>query len=475
MISALSDATREEQDSMGVVHVPADAYWGAQTERSRQNFSFAATEKMPLPIIYGLAHIKAAAAQIHRDHGLDPAIAEAIITAADAIIAGEYDDQFPLTIFQTGSGTQSNMNVNEVIAGIANEAATDQRGGKSPVHPNDHVNKGQSSNDSFPTAIHIAVMQETSERLIPALQRMEQDLAEKTARWEGLVKVGRTHLQDAAPLTLGQEFSGYGAQVGEGRARIEQALHHDVAPLAQGGTAVGTGLNAPPGFGEVMTRLLSQRTGFSFTSAPNKFAALAAHDGLVHFSGTLNALATALMKIANDIRLLGSGPRAGLNELIIYPNEPGSSIMPGKTNPTQCEMLTMVAAQVIGNHQAITIGGMQGHLELNVFKPLIGANLLRSIAILADGIDNFTEHCLKLLTVNERQMQLNVEASIMMVTALAPHIGYDRASAVAHHAHHHNMTPKEAAIEMGVIDGPTYDRLVVPAEMVGKGIGKEPF
>lgn len=461
--------TRDERDSIGYIPVPSKAYWGAQTERSRLNFVFADHERMPLSILHALAHIKAAAAEINRDHGLDSAIAEAIIAAANDVVAGKYDDQFPLTIFQTGSGTQSNMNVNEVIAGIANEAATGQRGGKSPVHPNDHVNKSQSSNDSFPTALHIAAAAETTHKLIPALIKMEQDLEEKVAAWDDLIKVGRTHLQDAAPITLGQEFSGYLAQIRDCRTRIKDSLARDIAPLAQGGTAVGTGLNAPAGFGKKIAQSLSERTGLHFTSAPNKFAALAANDGLVSFSGTLNTLAVALMKIANDIRLLGSGPRAGLGELIIHPNEPGSSIMPGKVNPTQCEMLTMVATQVIGNHQAVTVGGLQGHLELNVFKPVIGANVLRNIALLADGVRNFTTYCLDPLTAHAPTLQKNLDSSVMLVTALVPSIGYDEATRIAQHASKYDKTPKQAAIELNILDEASYDRLVVPSQMVGRG------
>jgi fumarate hydratase class II len=458
---------RQESDSLGSIDVPAEAYWGAQTQRSLQNFDFPASEQMPLPIIYALAHIKAAAANIHRRHGLDNSIADAIIAAADDVIAGEFDAQFPLTIWQTGSGTQSNMNVNEVIAGIANDRLSGTRGGKSPVHPNDHVNKGQSSNDSFPTALHIACALAARDALLPALAQMQQDLEEKTRRWSAIIKIGRTHLQDATPMTLGQEFSGYAAQLDACRTRILSSLSHDIAPLAQGGTAVGTGLNAIADFGPAMAAALHERTGFPFTSADNKFAALAAHDGLMAFSGALSVLAAALMKIANDIRLLGSGPRAGLGELDLPANEPGSSIMPGKVNPTQCEMLTMIAAQVMGLHQTVTIGAMQGHMELNVFKPLIGANVLRSMDLLARGMDGFTRHLLHGLAPNEARIEELMQRSLMLVTALAPAIGYDQAAKIAKYAHEHGLSLKESAIKLQILDSEKFDTLVVPAHMIG--------
>ncbi len=460
-------ATRTESDSIGAIEVPADAYWGAQTERSRHNFAFPAHERMPLPIVHGLARIKAAAARVNRAHGLDAGLADAIAAAADAVAAGRYDDQFPLAIWQTGSGTQSNMNVNEVIAGIANEALTGTRGGKAPVHPNDHVNMGQSSNDSFPTAIHVAVAVETTARLLPALIALTDALAAKVAAWSDIVKIGRTHLQDATPLTLGQEFSGYVAQLIACRARIEGAMAHNICKLAQGGTAVGTGLNAPVGFDAAMAADLSRSTGIVFEPARNKFEALGSNDGLVFFSGALNTLAVALTKIAGDIRLLGSGPRAGLGELDLPANEPGSSIMPGKVNPTQCEMLTMVAGQVIGNHQAVTVGGMQGHLELNVFKPLIGANVLRSIDLLSIGMAGFTEHCVVGLAPNRARIDELMNRSLMLVTALAPEIGYDKAAKIAKHAHDSGSTLKEAALDLGYVDAATFDRLVDPRTMLG--------
>ncbi|MFN4358166.1 class II fumarate hydratase [Sphingopyxis alaskensis] len=460
-------ATRTESDSIGAIEVPADAYWGAQTERSRHNFAFPAHERMPVPIIHALARIKGAAARVNRSHGLDFKLADAIAEAADAVAAGRYDDQFPLAIWQTGSGTQSNMNVNEVIAGLANEALAGTRGGKAPVHPNDHVNMGQSSNDSFPTALHVAVAVETTARLLPSLIALTDALDAKARAWADIVKIGRTHLQDATPLTLGQEFSGYAQQLIACRARIEGALTHNICKLAQGGTAVGTGLNAPAGFDAAIAAELSRATGIAFEPARNKFEALASNDGLVFFSGALNTLAVALTKIANDIRLLGSGPRAGLGELDLPANEPGSSIMPGKVNPTQCEMLTMVAAQVIGNHQAVTVGGMQGHLELNVFKPLIGANVLRSIELLAIGMAGFTEHCVAGLQPNRPRIDELMNRSLMLVTALAPAIGYDKAAKIAKHAHESGSTLREAALELGYVDAATFDRLVDPRTMLG--------
>ncbi|QNO28909.1 class II fumarate hydratase [Sphingopyxis sp. OPL5] len=459
--------SRIESDSIGEIAVPADAYWGAQTERSRHNFAFPAHEQMPLPIVHALARIKRAAATVNRAHGLDAGISDAIVAAADKVIAGDHDDQFPLAIWQTGSGTQSNMNANEVIAGLANEVLAGRRGGKSPVHPNDHVNMGQSSNDSFPTAIHVAVAIETTKRLLPALATLTDALTAKVEAWADIVKIGRTHLQDATPLTLGQEFSSYVAQLIACRARIEGALVHNINKLAQGGTAVGTGLNAPAGFDVAIAAELARGTGIAFEPARNKFEALASNDGLVFFSGALNTLAVALTKIANDIRLLGSGPRAGLGELDLPANEPGSSIMPGKVNPTQCEMLTMVAAQVVGNHQAVTVGGLQGHLELNVFKPLIGSNVLRSIDLLAIGMAGFTEHCVIGLEPNRGRIDELMNRSLMLVTALAPEIGYDKAAKIAKHAHETGSTLREAALDLGYVDADTFDRVVDPRTMLG--------
>jgi fumarate hydratase, class II len=463
----VSGETRIESDSLGPIKVSTSAYWGAQTQRSIENFPFPPHERMPLGIVYGLTHVKRAAALTHKASGTLPLeIADAIIAAADAILLGRHDDQFPLTIWQTGSGTQSNMNVNEVIAGIANDVLTGTRGGTSPVHPNDHVNKGQSSNDSFPTAIHLATAVATHNDLLPALNKLTDALAEKVKTWADIIKIGRTHMQDATPLTLGQEFSAYVAQLIAAKNRIEGAVVHNVQKLAQGGTAVGTGLNAPLDFDITISGEVSKATGIPFSPAQNKFEALATHDGLVSFHGQLNTLAVSLTKIANDIRLLASGPRSGLGELILPENEPGSSIMPGKVNPTQCEMLTMVAAQVIGNHQAVTVGGMQGHLELNVFKPLIGANVLRSIELLSIGMTSFAERCVAGLEPNRTRIAELVERSLMLVTALAPVIGYDNAAKIAKHAHAKGLTLKAAALELGLVDEATFDTHVRAENMV---------
>ncbi|SCW74003.1 fumarase, class II [Sphingobium faniae] len=458
--------TRTETDSIGAIEVPAAAYWGAQTQRSIENFPFGDTERMPVGIVHALAIVKQAAARVNRGHGLDPTLADAIEAAAAEVSAGRHDDQFPLVIWQTGSGTQSNMNANEVIAGRANEILTGQRGGKSPVHPNDHVNMSQSSNDSFPTAMHIAAALAATRHLLPALERLEGALLGKAEAWHGIVKIGRTHLQDATPLTLGQEFSGYHAQLRLARIRTMPLVEHGLAQLAQGGTAVGTGLNTPPGFAEDVAAQIAALTGLPFETAPNKFEALASHDTLVDFSGRLNSIAVAVTKIANDIRLLGSGPRSGLGEIDLPANEPGSSIMPGKVNPTQCEMLTMVAAQVIGNHQAVTVGGLQGHLELNVFKPLIGAAVLRSIHLLAVGMDSFAQRCVEGLEANEKRIAELVDRSLMLVTALAPEIGYDNAARIAKHAHAQGLTLKQAGLALGLVDEATFDRLVRPENMV---------
>jgi fumarate hydratase class II len=458
--------TRTETDSIGAIDVPAVAYWGAQTQRSIENFPFGATERMPIGIIHALAIVKQAAARVNRKHGLAADIADAIDAAAAEVIAGQHDDQFPLVIWQTGSGTQSNMNVNEVIAGRANEILSGTRGGKAPVHPNDHVNMSQSSNDSFPTALHIAAALAATRDLIPALEQLEASLLKKVEAWGGIVKIGRTHLQDATPVTLGQEFSGYYAQLRLARTRILPLIEHGLCKLAQGGTAVGTGLNTPPGFAEDIAAEIATLTGLPFETAPNKFEALATHDTLVDFSGRLNTLAVALTKIANDIRLLGSGPRSGLGEIDLPANEPGSSIMPGKVNPTQCEMLTMVAAQVIGNHQAVTVGGMQGHLELNVFKPLIGAAVLRSVHLLGVGMQSFAERCVDGIEPNRGRIAELVDRSLMLVTALAPEIGYDNAAKIAKHAHAEGLTLKEAGLDLGLVDAATFERLVRPETMV---------
>ena len=460
--------TRTESDSIGAIEVPADAYWGAQTQRSIENFPFGERERMPIAIVHALALVKQAAARVNRAHGLAAEKADAIEAAAAEVAAGKLDGQFPLVIWQTGSGTQSNMNVNEVIAGRANEMLTGKRGGKTPIHPNDDVNMSQSSNDSFPTALHVAAALAATRRLVPAIERLEAALLAKTQAWQDIVKIGRTHLQDATPLTLGDEFSGYYAQMRLARTRLVPLIEHGLSKLAQGGTAVGTGLNAPKDFGPAIAAQLSDLTGFAFETAPNKFEALASNDTLVDFSGRLNSLAVALTKIANDIRLLGSGPRSGIGELALPANEPGSSIMPGKVNPTQCEMLTMVAAQVIGNHQAVTVGGMQGHLELNVFKPMIGAAVLRSSDLLAIGMESFAERCVDGLEPDRRRIAELVDRSLMLVTALAPEIGYDNAAKIAKHAHEEGMTLKEAGLDLGLVDEATFDRVVRPEDMVGR-------
>ncbi|MDP5277715.1 class II fumarate hydratase [Sphingomonas sp. DG1-23] len=464
----MTQETRTETDSIGAIEVPANAYWGAQTQRSIENFPFGGQERMPLGIVHAQAIVKQAAARVNRKHGLDAKLVDAIEAAAQEIVAGKLDDQFPLVIWQTGSGTQTNMNVNEVIAGRANEVLGGARGGKSPVHPNDHVNMSQSSNDSFPTALHVATAIATRDVLLPALAQLTASLTAKAEAWDHIVKIGRTHTQDATPLTLGQEFSGYAAQLVSCKARIEGALNGNIRKLAIGGTAVGTGLNAPEGWAEDMAAAISDIAGTEFEPAPNKFEQLAAKDGLVFFSGALNTLAVALNKIANDIRFLGSGPRSGLGELSLPANEPGSSIMPGKVNPTQCESLTMVAAQVIGNHQAVTVGGMQGHFELNVFMPLIGANVLRSISLLAIGMTSFAERCVDGTEANEKQIADLVGRSLMLVTALAPVIGYDNSAKIAKYAHEKGLTLKQAGLELGLVDEATFDQYVRPETMVGR-------
>ncbi len=464
----MSASTRTETDSFGPIEVPADAHWGAQTQRSIENFPFGPNERMPREIVHALGFVKQAAARVNaRIGGLDAALAEAIQQAAGEVAAGDHDEQFPLVIWQTGSGTQSNMNANEVIAGRANEILTGARGGKSPVHPNDHVNKGQSSNDSFPTAMHIAAARSVAQRLLPALHNLHRRLAAQAEAWDRIVKIGRTHLQDATPLTLGQEFSGYAYQIESGIARVEAVLPR-LHQLAQGGTAVGTGLNAPKGFAEAFAAQVATLTRLPFETAPNKFEALASHDTLVELSGVLNVIAVSLSKIANDIRLLGSGPRCGLGELKLPENEPGSSIMPGKVNPTQCESLTMVAAQVMGNHVAVTVGGLQGHMELNVFKPLIGAAVIRSINLLSDGMESFTTRCLDEMVPDEQRIAELMNKSLMLVTALAPEIGYDNAASIAKHAHKKGLTLKEAGIDLGLVDEETFDRVVIPEQMLGR-------
>lgn len=451
--------TRTESDSLGPVEVPAAAYWGAQTQRSIANFPFAAQEHMPIAIIHAIAAIKLAAARVNREYGLPPELAAAIEQAAQEVMEGRHDGEFPLSIWQSGSGTQSHMNVNEVIAGRANELLGGTRGGKTPVHPNDHVNRSQSSNDSFPTALHIATVLALDEHLLPALDQLAGQLEAKSRDWAGLMKIGRTHLQDATPLSLGQEFSGYAAQVSSARARIGSA-RDGLLQIAQGGTAVGTGINAPAGFAQAMASELARITGLALAPARNSFEANATSDALVAVSGALSGAAASLNKIANDVRLLASGPRAGIGELVIPANEPGSSIMPGKVNPTQCEMLTMVAAQVIANHGAVTLGGMQGQLELNTFRPLMGANVLRSIHLLAVATSSFCQRTIKDLTPDRGRLADLLDRSLMLVTALVPVIGYEKSARIAQVAQAEGITLREAAIKSGYIADQRYDELI---------------
>jgi len=460
--------TRSETDSFGPIEVPADRYWGAQTQRSLENFRIG-TERIPLPVIHALALIKRAAAEVNHKLGLlDARRARAIVKAAQEVIDGAFDDHFPLVVWQTGSGTQTNMNVNEVIANRANELLGGKLGAKAPVHPNDHVNMSQSSNDSFPTAMHIAAALVITHDLLPALAHLEQALARKAKDFARIVKIGRTHLQDATPLTLGQEFSGYASQVSGGFARVRASLK-ELYPLAQGGTAVGTGLNSKPQFARAFARQVAKITGLPFVSAPNKFAALAAHDAYAATHGALNALAAGLFKIANDIRLLGSGPRSGLGELILPENEPGSSIMPGKVNPTQTEALTMVCTQVFGNQTTVTVAASQGHLELNVFKPVLAYNMLQSIRLLADAARSFTDNCVVGIRANESRISELMQRSLMLVTALAPKIGYDNAAKIAKAAHANGTTLKEEAVRMGAVSAEEFDRLVRPERMTRPG------
>src|SRR3954454_17596714 len=440
--------TRTEADTFGPIEVPADRLWGAQTERARRNFNIG-DERMPIAIIRALAIVKRAAAEANRELGtLDAQRASAIVNAAQDVIDGKLDHHFPLPVWQTGSGTQTNMNVNEVIAARANMLLGGEPGAKSPVHPNDHVNMSQSSNDCVPTAMHIAAVQETTHRLIPALGGLQAAIENKSREFDRIIKIGRTHTQDATPLTLGQEFSGYAAQVKHGCDRVRAAMK-ELYPLAQGGTAVGTGLNADPRFGELVARIIATLTGLPFTSAANKFEALAAHDVFVFLHGALTSVATALFKIANDIRLLGSGPRSGLGELILPENEPGSSIMPGKVNPTQSEALTMVCCQVFGNHTSMTIAGSQGHFELNVYKPVLAYDMLQSIRLLADAARSFTDNCVIDIRANEPRIRDLMQRSLMLVTALTPKIGYDNAAKVAKTAHANGTTLREEAVRLG--------------------------
>lgn len=456
---------RRETDSMGEIDVPAESYYGAQTARSLHYFNIA-KDKMPKCLIRAFGIIKKAAALVNRDlRKLQPHIAELIVRAADEVIDGHLHEHFPLSVWQTGSGTQSNMNVNEVIANRAIEIAGGRLGSKDPVHPNDHVNMSQSSNDTFPTAMHIAAVEELTKRLIPVLTRMRNVLAEKAQAFDQYIKIGRTHLMDAVPLTLGQEFSGYVEQIDQDIERIYRVLP-ELYALALGGTAVGTGLNTHPEFAERVARKIAELTQQPFFSAPNKFAALASHDPIVFASGALKTLACSLMKIANDIRWMGSGPRCGLNELTLPENEPGSSIMPGKVNPTQCEALTMVCVQVIGNDVSITTAGSMGNFELNVFKPLIIYNFIHSIDLLTDSCKAFTDHLLIGLTPNVERLKGYVDNSLMLVTALSPKIGYDKAAEVAHKAHHENLSLKEAAIQLRYLTEAEFDALVVPSDMI---------
>src|SRR5712692_3403761 len=456
--------TRIERDTMGEVAVPAERYWGAQTQRSLENFRIGG-ERMPVPLIRALALEKKAAALANMALGeLDAKLGRAIVAAADEVVAGKHDDEFPLVVWQTGSGTQINMNMNEVLANRANEMLGAGRGAKSPVHPNDHVNRSQSSNDSFPTAMHVAVIGEIHRRLLPALRHLHAALAGKAREFADIIKTGRTHLQDATPLTLGQEFGAYARQIELGIDRVQACLPR-LYPLAQGGTAVGTGLNCRVGFPEKFAADIARLTGLPFVSAANKFEAMAAHDSMVETSGAYNTLAVSLSKIANDIRLAGSGPRSGIGELTLPENEPGSSIMPGKVNPTQAEALTMVAVQVMGNDAAIGFAGSQGNFELNVFKPVIIFNYLHSVELLADSCNSFVEHCVRGIEANREQIDHYLKNSLMLVTALAPKIGYDNAAQVAKAAHHARISLREAAIKLGYVTAEEFDALVKPEDM----------
>jgi fumarate hydratase, class II len=457
-------STRVETDSFGPIDVPADRYWGAQTQRSLQNFRIG-TDRMPIAIVRALGIVKLAAAETNLELGLiDQRRARAIIRAAREVINGDLDDHFPLVVWQTGSGTQSNMNLNEVIANRANELLGGELGAKKPVHPNDHVNMSQSSNDSFPTAMHIAAALGISADLIPSLSELHRALRRKEKAFAKIVKIGRTHTQDATPLTLGQEFSGYAAQVESGIARLRAALR-EVYPLAQGGTAVGTGLNSKPRFARLFARHVARITKLPFTSALNKFEALASNDAYVSAHGAVNSTATGLFKIANDIRLLGSGPRSGLGELILPENEPGSSIMPGKVNPTQCEAMTMVCCQVFGNHTTITVAGSQGHFELNVYKPVLAFCMMHSVQLMTDAARSFRENCIEGIRADEKRIRELMERSLMLVTALAPKIGYDNAAKVAKSAHLRGTTLKEEALRLGYVSADEFDRLVRPEQM----------
>ncbi len=461
-----SAGVRVETDTFGPIEVPNDRYWGAQAHRSLGNFKIG-WEKQPAAIVRALAIVKRAAAETNMELGkLDPGLGKAIVAAAQEVIDGKLNDHFPLVVWQTGSGTQSNMNANEVISNRAIEMLGGAMGSKKPVHPNDHVNMSQSSNDTYPTAMHIACAEEIHRRLLPALGHLHAALHTKADAWAHIIKIGRTHTQDATPLTLGQEFSGYAAQVANGIRRIESTLP-DLMQLAQGGTAVGTGLNAPVGFAEKVAARIAAITGLPFTSAPNKFEALAAHDAMVMSHGAINTVATSLFKIANDIRFLGSGPRSGLGELALPENEPGSSIMPGKVNPTQCEALTQVCVQVFGNHAALTFAGSQGHFELNVFNPVMAYNFLQSVQLLSDAAVSFTDNCIAGIVPREDNIKAALERSLMLVTALAPRIGYDNAAKIAKTAHKAGTTLREEAVKGGYVSAEEFDRLVDPKKMIG--------
>jgi fumarate hydratase class II len=459
-------ATRTETDSFGPLEVPADKYWGAQTQRSIRNFPIG-WERQPVPIIRALGVVKKACAQANMELGdLDRELGEAITAAATEVIEGRFDDNFPLVVWQTGSGTQSNMNANEVISNRAIEMLGGEMGSKKPVHPNDHCNMGQSSNDTFPTAMHVAIAMQARDVLLPGLEKLAAALEDKRDAFAHIIKIGRTHTQDATPLTLGQEFSGYAHQVRKGIERVKACLP-DIHELAQGGTAVGTGLNTKQGFAEMVARNMGEITGLPFVTAPNKFEALAAHDAMVMFSGALKTVAASLFKIANDIRLLGSGPRSGLGELILPENEPGSSIMPGKVNPTQAEALTMVCAHVMGNDAAVGFAGSQGHFELNVYNPMMSYNVLQSMQLLGDSASAFTDNMVAGIEANEARIEKLMKESLMLVTALAPTIGYDNATKVAKTAHRNGTTLREEAVNLGFVDAETFDRVVRPEQMIG--------
>tara|TARA_B100001057_G_scaffold459508_1_gene509723 strand:+ start:2338 stop:3726 length:1389 start_codon:yes stop_codon:yes gene_type:complete len=456
---------RKEFDSIGSINVPNDKYWGASTQRSKKYFDIGEFLVRPI-LIKSIATIKKAAAIVHgKDKQISPNISKAIIKASNEVISGRLDEHFPLKVWQTGSGTQTNMNVNEVIANRAIEILGGKKGSKNPVHPNDHVNKSQSTNDVFPTAMHIAIALETKKNLLPALELLDKELKKKVSQFKKIIKVGRTHLQDATPLSLGQEFSGYQSQIEDCIFRIKEALK-EIFFLAQGGTAVGTGINSKKGFDRKIINVIKKITGLPFKPSKNKFAALAAHDQIVNFSGTLNTTAVSLMKIANDIRFLGSGPRAGYGEIVLPANEPGSSIMPGKVNPTQSEAVTMVCVKVIGNHNGITMAGSHGHFELNVFKPLIAHNILQSIDLLADSVKNFSLYCVRGIKADKTKIKKYLDNSLMLVTALAPHIGYDEAAKIAKKALKNDTTLKEEALKSGLVNEKDYDKIVNPKKMI---------